>query len=91
MPEKAPRVLIPAATIAARIRELAREIEAGYPDGTTIHLVCVLKGGFIFLADLVRAMTPRVTLDFIAVSSYEQGTTTSGEVRFLKDLDVALD
>ena len=51
---------------------LPREIEADYPPGEEIHLVCVLKGGFVFMADLVRAMSPRVTMDFIAVSSYAQ-------------------
>jgi hypoxanthine phosphoribosyltransferase len=91
MPDQVSRVLIPAAAIAARISELAREIERDYPPDATIHLVCVLKGGFIFLADLVRVLRRRVTLDFIAVSSYAKGTTSSGEVRFLKDLDVALD
>ncbi len=91
MPDRATRVLIPAETIHGRIRELSREIEAGYAPGAPIHLVCVLKGGFIFLADLVRTLSARVTLDFIAVSSYEKGTTSSGEVRLLKDLDVALD
>jgi hypoxanthine phosphoribosyltransferase len=84
-------VHISADAIAQRINELAAEIDATYaPDGT-VHLVCVLKGGFIFLADLVRRLRLRVTLDFIAVSSYAKGTTTSGEVRLLKDLDVALD
>jgi hypoxanthine phosphoribosyltransferase len=84
-------VLITSDQIQARIKELAAEIEADYPRDKPIHLVCVLKGGFVFLADLVRAMTSRVTLDFIAVSSYEKGTTSSGEVRMLKDLDVALE
>jgi hypoxanthine phosphoribosyltransferase len=86
-----PRVLIPADKIAARIRELAKEIDAAYAPESRVHMVCVLKGGFIFLADLVRHMSPRVTLDFIAVSSYDKGTTSSGEVRFLKDLDESLD
>jgi hypoxanthine phosphoribosyltransferase len=84
-------VLIAADAIEQRIRQLSREIEAAYPEGEAIHLICVLKGGFIFLADLVRQLRGRVTLDFIAVSSYAKGTTTSGEVRLLKDLDVALD
>ena len=56
-----------------------------------IHLVCVLKGGFMFMADLVRAMSARVTLDFIAVSSYGARTSSSGEVRLLKDLDSTLE
>ena len=50
----------------------------------------MLKGGFIFMADLVRAMGPHVTLDFIAVSSYGKSTKSSGEVRLLKDLDTGL-
>jgi len=85
-----PRVLIPAETIAARIRELAHQIDNEYPPDARVHMVCVLKGGFIFLADLVRHMSPRVTLDFIAVSSYAKSTKSSGEVRMLKDLDSGL-
>jgi hypoxanthine phosphoribosyltransferase len=84
-------VLIEAARIQARIRELAAEIERDYADGEEIHLVGVLKGGFVFMADLVRAMSTRVTLDFIAVSSYAQSTKSSGEVRLMKDLDSRLE
>ncbi len=83
-------VLLSADTIAARIREMAAEIERDYPADAQIHLICVLKGGFVFVSDLVRCMGPRVTLDFIALSSYAKGTTSSGEVRLLKDLDAAL-
>ncbi len=84
-------VLLDGETIAARVRELAREIEADYPDGEEIFLVGVLKGGFMFMADLVRAMSTRVSLDFIAVSSYGAGTKSSGEVRLQKDLDTSLE
>jgi hypoxanthine phosphoribosyltransferase len=93
MPTPAPAattVLLSAETIAARIREMATEIEGDYPGTEPIHLICVLKGAFVFVADLARAMGPRVTLDFIALSSYAKGTTSSGEVRLLKDLDAAL-
>jgi hypoxanthine phosphoribosyltransferase len=83
-------VLIDAGTIQTRVRELASQIERDYPAGEEIHLVCVLKGGFLFMADLVRAMSSRVSLDFIAVSSYAKSTTSSGEVRLLKDLDSGL-
>jgi hypoxanthine phosphoribosyltransferase len=83
-------VLIDGGTIQMRVRELASEIERDYPAGEEIHLVCVLKGGFMFMADLVRAMSTRVSLDFIAVSSYAKSTTSSGEVRMLKDLDSGL-
>lgn len=84
-------VLLDSETIQSRIREMAREIEAAYPKGEPIHLVCVLKGGFVFMADLVRAMTAHVSLDFIAVSSYGSGTKSSGEVRFQKDLDTSIE
>ena len=84
-------VLLDAATVQARVGELAREIEADYPRGEEIHMVCVLKGGFMFMSDLVRYMSTRVSLDFIAVSSYGAGTKSSGEVRFQKDLDSSLE
>lgn len=83
--------LLTADAIQARIRELADEIIADHPQGAEIHLVGVLKGGFMFLSDLVRAMDANVTLDFMAVSSYGKGTTSSGEVRVLKDLDSTLE
>src|SRR3954467_9377403 len=81
------KVLIAQADIHARIATLATEIERDYPAGDSIHLVAILKGGFMFMADLVRAMTERVTMDFMAVSSYGKGMTSSGQVRVLKDLD----
>ena len=79
--------MIPERDIQARIKSLAAEIEGDYPAGDGIHLVAVLKGGFMFMADLVRAMSERVTMDFMAVSSYGKSTTSSGQVRVLKDLD----
>ena len=85
------KILLDAVTIQARVRELAAEIEADYPPDEEVHLVCVLKGGFVFMSDLVRWMSPRVTLDFIAVSSYAKSTKSSGEVRMLKDLDSGLE
>jgi hypoxanthine phosphoribosyltransferase len=84
-------VLLPEAVIKARIASLAAEIERDYPASEEIHLVAVLKGGFMFMADLVRAMSERVTMDFMAVSSYAKGTTSSGQVRVLKDLDSNLE
>jgi len=81
------KVLISENDIRQRIVTLAAEIEREYPQGEGIHLVAILKGGFMFMADLVRAMSDRVTMDFMAVSSYGKGTTSSGQVRVLKDLD----
>ena len=85
------KVLLEADRIQRRIVDLAAEIERDYPPEDEIHLVGVLKGGFVFMADLIRAMSTRVTLDFIAVSSYQQGTRSTGEVRLLKDVDARLE
>jgi hypoxanthine phosphoribosyltransferase len=84
-------VLISEADIKQRIVSLAAEIERDYPKSDEIHLVAILKGGFMFMADLVRAMSDRVTMDFMAVSSYGKGTTSSGQVRVLKDLESNLE
>jgi len=90
MPVRRPsQTLLTAAQIQTRVAELAREIRGDYPDG--LHIIAVLKGAFIFLSDLVRNMDGNVSLDFMAVSSYAKGTTSSGEVRLLKDLDTTLD
>jgi len=82
-------ILLSEEQIQKRVGELASEIRRDFPDG--VHLVAVLKGAFIFLSDLVRRMPGSVSLDFMAVSSYAKGTTSSGEVRLLKDLDTSLD
>jgi len=83
------QTLYSAAVLQARVVALAAQIRADHPDD--LHLICVLKGACIFMADLVRAIPGDVTMDFIALSSYGRGTTSSGEVRLLKDLDSALD
>jgi hypoxanthine phosphoribosyltransferase len=85
------KTLFTAEQIHTRIHEMAAQMNADYPDSEPLHFVAVLKGAFVFLSDLARAMTPRpVTLDFIAVSSYGAATKSSGEVRLLKDLDTPL-
>ena len=83
-------ILLPAEQIAARTRELGAQICRDYPDGT-LHLICILKGGCFFLADLARAIERDVVVDFIGISSYGKGKTSSGEVRVTKDLDVSLE
>jgi len=82
-------VLIPEEKIAERVKELGQQISSDY-EGKSVHLVCVLKGAYTFMADLARAMDVSLTLDFLAVSSYNEGTSTSGEVRLTKDLDSSL-
>jgi hypoxanthine phosphoribosyltransferase len=90
MPELRPtEILLTSAQIERRVTELAGDIRRDFPDG--VHLIAVLKGAFVFLSDLVRHMEGYVSLDFMAVSSYAKGTTSSGEVRLLKDLDTTLD
>jgi hypoxanthine phosphoribosyltransferase len=91
MPELAPNVMLSAAEVQARITALAREISDAYPPDEDLHLVAILKGAFLFLGDLIRAMDRNVTIDFMAVSSYAKGTTSSGEVRMIKDLDSGLE
>ena len=83
-------VLIPEEKIAERVNELGKQISRDY-QGKSVHLVCVLKGAYTFLADLSRAIEIPVTLDFLAVSSYNEGTSTSGAVQLTKDLDTALE
>jgi len=81
-------ILLSEEQIQKRVAELAAEIRSDFPDG--LHLVAVLKGAFVFLSDLVRQMPGHVSMDFMAVSSYAKGTTSSGEVRLQKDLDTTL-
>jgi hypoxanthine phosphoribosyltransferase len=83
-------ILLTADQIRDRVRDLGREIVRDFPEPADLHLICVLKGAFMFLADLVRAIDRTVTFDFMAVSSYAKGTTSSGEVRLVKDLDTGL-
>ena len=81
-------VLISADDIQRRVHSLAQEIHRDHADG--VHLVCVLKGAFVFLADLSRQLPDTTTLDFMAVSSYGTSTRSSGQVQVLKDLDSAV-
>jgi len=69
---------------------MARQMERDYK-GETVHLICILKGACIFLADLLRELRLPVSVDFIAVSSYGKGTLPSGEVRITKDLDASIE
>jgi hypoxanthine phosphoribosyltransferase len=80
------KILLTADQIAARIAELARQVDTDYA-GRDLLLVGVLKGAVMVMADLSRALTANVTMDWMAVSSYGSGTKSSGVVRILKDLD----
>jgi hypoxanthine phosphoribosyltransferase len=80
------RVLISEEDLQRRVAELGAQVSADYCDLNPL-LICVLKGGYVFLADLTRALTIKHGIDFMAVSSYGDSTTSSGVVRILKDLD----
>jgi len=84
------RVLIDEDALQRRVLELGQEIGAYYGDRCPL-LVGVLTGAFMFMADLSRAMAVPLRVDFMAVSSYGLGTTTSGAVRILKDLDRSIE
>ena len=83
-------ILIPAEKIERRIRELGAEIARDY-SGRNPLLIGVLKGACLFLSDLMRAADIPLNVEFIAISSYGAEMRTSGEVRILKDLDVAIE
>ena len=79
------QTLISAEEIHTRVQALGAQIRADYPD-QTLTLIAVLKGSFIFLADLVRAIPGNVRVEFLGVASYHGGTTSSGAVQITQDL-----
>lgn len=84
------RVLISQEQIQARVREIGAEIDRDYPNGN-LHLICILKGACFFMADLARVLRREVQVDFMGISSYGKGKTTSGEVRVTRDLDISVE
>jgi hypoxanthine phosphoribosyltransferase len=90
MKEDILQVLYTEEQIQDKVRELGQQISRDYA-GKTPLLVSVLKGSFVFMADLVRNIDIPCTIDFMAVSSYGSGTKTTGEVKIIKDLDQRLD
>ena len=85
-----PKVLIPEAKIKQRLQELATEIAFDYR-GKTVTAICVLKGSFIFFADLIRLIDLPMHCEFIAVSSYGNKVVSSGEVKMTLDLTEPLE
>jgi len=85
-------VLISQEDIRRRILEIGRQISSDYA-GRAVTLVAILKGSFVFLADVIRAISPEISLelDFMAVSSYGDATTTSGTVHIGEDLGISID
>lgn len=86
MPEPLPGVMISEEAIASKVAELAERISRDYANVSELVLIGVLKGAFIFLADLARRLTIPRSVDFIALSTYGDLATTSGAVRLVMDL-----
>jgi hypoxanthine phosphoribosyltransferase len=84
------RVLISAQQIQARVKELGAQIDRDLPEGP-VYLIAILKGACFFLADLARATKTPARIEFIGISSYGKGKTSSGEVKLTKDLDVTIE
>lgn len=80
------KVLISEEKVAARIQELADEINRDYK-GRTVHLICILKGSIFFTCELAKRIDTTVTMDFMSVSSYGDAKESSGRVKIIKDLD----
>lgn len=89
MPAKKPKTLISQKKLQKRIKELAKKISRDYK-GKKLVLIGVLKGAFIFMADLVREINVPVEIDFIQVSSYGASKTSSGVIKIKKDIDLPI-
>ncbi len=90
MPFRPSRVLLSSEQIDRRVREMGAAISADYPEGP-LYLIGILKGSCFFLADLARAISTPTRMDFIGISSYGKGKTSSGEVKLTKDLDISIE
>jgi hypoxanthine phosphoribosyltransferase len=84
------RIFLTAEQIQKRVLELGAQIDADYPEGP-VYLIAILKGACFFMADLARAMKTPARIDFIGISSYGKGKTSSGEVKLMKDLDTSIE
>jgi hypoxanthine phosphoribosyltransferase len=83
-------VLLDAEKIARRVKELGEQISAEYR-GRPLHLIGILKGSWVFLADLIRHLDLEVTVDFLGFSTYGDGQSSSGQVKITKDLDASIE
>ena len=84
------RELVSEQAVVAKIREIGAQISKDY-EGRSVHMICILKGGVFFMCDLAKNVSVPVSMDFMSVSSYGAGTTSSGVVRIVKDLDESIE
>lgn len=82
--------LISEERVLARIKELGKQISEDYK-GKEVHLICVLKGGVMFMSDLAKEITIPLSMDFMAISSYGNEQTSSGVITIIKDLDNSIE
>ena len=80
------RTLLTEEEVDAKIQEIGEQISKDYA-GKQVHLVCVLKGGAFFMCELAKRITIPVSMDFMSVSSYGDGTESTGRIKIMKDLD----
>ncbi len=83
-------ILLTEEQIRSRIEELGRQITDDYKDKNGLIVIGVLKGSFVFFADLIRQIKLPIEVDFMAVSSYQDASVTSGEVKILKDTTLSI-
>ena len=84
------KVLISEEEVGKKIREIGEQISADYA-GKELHVICILKGGVFFMCEVVKHITVPVTHDFMSVSSYGDGTESSGRIKIIKDLDDSIE
>ena len=84
------KVMISEEDVDKRIQELGKQISEAYA-GKQVHLICVLKGGVFFMCELAKRITVPVSMDFMSVSSYGDGTSSSGVVKIAQDLHEPLE
>ena len=84
------RIMLTEEEVNRRIEEVAQQINKDF-DGKPLHLICILKGGAMFMCELAKRLTMTVSFDFMSVSSYGGSTVSSGVVRIMKDLDETLE
>ena len=84
------RVLLSEEEVNTKINQIAKQISEDYK-GKEVHLLCVLKGGVFFMCELAKRITVPVSMDFMALSSYGNGTESSGTIKVKKELDESIE
>ena len=89
--ENVKKILFSKEKIQARVKELGEQITHDYRDAKSLLMIGILKGAYIFFADLIREIDLPVEIDFLSVSSYQDSSISSGEVKIIKDVNTSVD